>query len=164
MREVGPSAAGAMQGSPRERCSSLSEAKNARRTLGCLLTHPGSGTTVQRMVPGDDPVWLAQLRRGSVEHCVLALLSNGERYGFELARTLANAGGLIGSEGTIYPLLARLRRNGQVETTWRESLEGPPRRYYRLTESGDLALAAFVRHWTLFRDAIDRILEEASAA
>lgn len=116
------------------------------------------------MVPGNDPVWLAQLRRGSVEHCVLALLSHGERYGFELARTLADAGGLIASEGTIYPLLARLRRNGLVETTWRESTEGPPRRYYRLTEAGDLALSAFVQHWKLFRDAVDRILEEASAA
>jgi len=119
---------------------------------------------MQRMVPGDDPVWLAQLRRGSAEHCVLALLSKRERYGFELARTLADAGGLIGSEGTIYPLLARLRRNGQVETTWRESLEGPPRRYYRLTEAGALALATFVGHWKLFRDAIDHILDEASAA
>lgn len=119
---------------------------------------------MQCMVPGDDPVWLAQLRRGSVEHCVLALLSHGERYGFELARTLAGAGGLIASEGTIYPLLARLRRAGLVDTTWRESTEGPPRRYYRLTESGGLALSGFVQHWKLFRDAVDRILEEASAA
>ncbi len=116
------------------------------------------------MVPGEDPVWLAQLRRGSVEHCVLALLSQGERYGFDLARTLADTGGLIASEGTIYPLLARLRRNGLVETTWRESTEGPPRRYYRLTDSGALALSSFVLHWKLFRDAVDRILEEASAA
>jgi PadR family transcriptional regulator PadR len=115
------------------------------------------------MVAGDDSLWLAQLRRGSVEHCVLALLRHGERYGFELARTLADAGGLIGGEGTIYPLLARLRRNGLVETTWRESVEGPPRRYYRLTEAGDLALSTFIDHWKLFREAVDRILEEASA-
>jgi len=51
-----------------------------------------------------------------------------------------------------------------VDTTWRESLEGPPRRYYRLTETGALALATFVGHWKLFRDAIDHILDEASAA
>jgi len=114
------------------------------------------------MVPGNDSVWLAQLRRGSVEHCVLALLRHGERYGFDLARTLADSGGLIANEGTIYPLLARLRRKGLVETTWRESAEGPPRRYYRLTEAGDLALTGFIDHWKVFRAAVDGILEEAS--
>jgi PadR family transcriptional regulator PadR len=117
-----------------------------------------------RMVPSDDSIWLAQLRRGALEHCVLALLRHRERYGFELARTLADAGGLLAGEGTIYPLLARLRRNGLVNTTWRESAEGPPRRYYRLTAVGELALSTFVQHWQLFRDGVDRILEEASAA
>jgi PadR family transcriptional regulator PadR len=119
---------------------------------------------MQYMVPGDDPVWLAQLRRGSVEHCVLALLRQEERYGLELARTLADAGGLIASEGTIYPLLARLRRNGLVETTWQESVEGPPRRYYRLTEAGDLALSAFIDEWKVFKAAVNLILKEASRA
>lgn len=115
------------------------------------------------MVLGDDAAWLAQLRKGSVEHCVLALLRHGERYGFDLARSLAEDGGLIGSEGTIYPLLARLRRNGLVATTWRESVEGPPRRYYRLTEAGEAALSAFIQQWQLFRDAVDAILEEDSS-
>jgi PadR family transcriptional regulator, regulatory protein PadR len=115
------------------------------------------------MVASDDAMWLAQLRRGSVEHCVLALLRHGEGYGFDLARTLADAGGLIASEGTIYPLLARLRRNGLVESTWRESAEGPPRRYYQLTKDGDLALSAFIDHWKLFRDAVDGILDSGKA-
>jgi len=116
------------------------------------------------MVPGDDPVWLSQLRKGSVEHCVLALLRNEERYGFELAKLLVDAGGLIAGEGTIYPLLARLRKNGLVDTTWRESTEGPPRRYYRLTESGQLALTAFIHQWKLFRESIDAILTGELAA
>ena len=116
------------------------------------------------MVPSDDPIWLAQLRRGSVEHCVLALLRHEERYGFELAHMLSDAGGLIGSEGTIYPLLARLRRNGLVETTWRESDEGPPRRYYRLTDAGRLALMAFAHQWKLFQAAVNLILDGAGAA
>jgi PadR family transcriptional regulator PadR len=116
------------------------------------------------MVPSDDPVWLTQLRRGSVEHCVLALLRNEERYGFELARLLVDAGGLIASEGTIYPLLARLRRNGLVETTWRESTEGPPRRYYRLTEAGDLALSAFIHQWKLFQASVNLILKGEAVA
>ena len=128
----------------------------------CRMVPGGSGVGTGR--PGGDDAWLAQLRRGSAEHCVLALLHGGERYGFELARALVDAGGLIASEGTIYPLLARLRQKGLVETTWRESPEGPPRRYYRLTDEGSVALAAFIQHWKVFRDSVDRILEEVSAA
>ncbi len=58
------------------------------------------------------------------------------RYGFDLVRTLAAADGLVTSEGTIYPLLGRLRRDGLVTTTWHESPSGPPRRYYELTDQG----------------------------
>ena len=76
---------------------------------------------------------ISQLRRGVLEFCVLALLRSEERYSFELVRALSAVDGLVTSEGTLYPLLARLRRDGVVETTWRESLSGPPRRYYRLT-------------------------------
>lgn len=96
------------------------------------------------------------------EQCVLALLTTGERYGFELARELGERGQIIASEGTLYPLLARLRRNGLVETSWRESTSGPPRRYYRLTGDGELALASFRKQWRVFRDAVDEILSEGS--
>jgi PadR family transcriptional regulator PadR len=115
------------------------------------------------MVPGEEAKMLAQLRRGSIQYCVLALLRNGDRYGFELTRELANADGLVTSEGTVYPLLARLRQEGLVDTTWQESSQGPPRRYYRLTEAGDQALAAFTAQWGRFRDAIDAVLDEESA-
>jgi PadR family transcriptional regulator len=98
---------------------------------------------------------LTQLRRGTLEYCVLALMRTGERYGFDLIREL---GDLVTSEGTIYPLLARLRREGLVETTWRESEAGPPRRYYRLTEPGRGALDAFVVDWERFRDSVDAVL------
>jgi PadR family transcriptional regulator, regulatory protein PadR len=101
---------------------------------------------------------LTQLRRGAIEHCVLALLDRGERYGFDLVRELGEAGELVTSEGTIYPLLSRLRRDGLVETTWRASDAGPPRRYYRLTGSGHAALAGFRTDWTRFRDAVDDVL------
>ena len=63
------------------------------------------------------------------------------------------------SEGTIYPLLARLRRDGLVTTTWQESDAGPPRKYYRLTAGGKRALAGFTDEWTRFRDAVDELLE-----
>jgi PadR family transcriptional regulator PadR len=115
------------------------------------------------MVPGGEAKLLAQLRRGSIQYCVLALLRDGDRYGFELTRQLAGADGLVTSEGTVYPLLARLRQEGLVETTWQESSQGPPRRYYRLTEDGQQALEAFTAQWARFRDAIDAVLYEESA-
>jgi PadR family transcriptional regulator PadR len=114
------------------------------------------------MEPGDEINWLAQVRRGVAEQCVLALLTTGEMYGFELARELAARGRIIAGEGTLYPLLARLRRNGLVETSWQESNAGPPRRYYHLTSDGELALASFKRQWQGFRDAVDEILSEGS--
>ena len=116
------------------------------------------------MEPGDDINWLAQVRRGVAEQCVLALLTRGEMYGFELVRELGARGRIIASEGTLYPLLARLRRNGFVETSWRESTAGPPRRYYHLTRDGELALASFKKQWRGFRDAVDEILDEGNQA
>jgi PadR family transcriptional regulator PadR len=102
------------------------------------------------------------MRRGAIEYCVLALLRQREMYGFELTRTLAAADGLVTSEGTVYPLLARLRREGLVDTSWQESSQGPPRRYYRLTEGGRSALAVFVPQWRRFRDTVDGLLEGGS--
>ena len=65
---------------------------------------------------------IAQMRRGALEFCVMSLLEERERYGFELIQHLAQVEGMVTSEGTIYPLLSRLRREGAVETTWRESV------------------------------------------
>ncbi|HYU86510.1 MAG TPA: PadR family transcriptional regulator [Kribbellaceae bacterium] len=103
---------------------------------------------------------LTQLRRGTLEYCVLALLQGTERYGFDLVRALGDVDGLVTSEGTIYPLLARLRRDGVVDTSWRESESGPPRRYYRLTTAGQRALAAFAEDWVRFRDSVDTVLAQ----
>ena len=110
------------------------------------------------MEPGGARKLLSQLRRGAVEYCVLALLRDGERYGFELVRKLSEVDGLVTSEGTIYPLLTRLRRDRLVTTFWRESDSGPPRRYYELTEDGRKALAAFIAEWARFRDGVDGLL------
>jgi PadR family transcriptional regulator len=105
----------------------------------------------------------SQLRRGVIEYCVLAMLRHQERYGFELVRALGDADGMVTSEGTLYPLLSRLRRDGMVETTWRESTTGPPRRYYRLTKTGLAALDAFIDEWTRFRSAVDQLLESGTS-
>jgi PadR family transcriptional regulator, regulatory protein PadR len=124
--------------------------------LLCLPYHLAQAT-MQCMVAARGDV-LSQLRRGVLEYCVLAALRDGEHYGFELVKTLAEADGLLTSEGTIYPLLARLRRDGAVETSWRESAAGPPRRYYSLTTNGSDALKRFTRDWARFRDAVDQVL------
>ncbi|MFI1205687.1 PadR family transcriptional regulator [Streptomyces sp. NPDC020883] len=102
---------------------------------------------------------VAQLRRGVVQFCVLALLRDGEKYGFELVRKLCDAQGLVTSEGTIYPLLSRLRNKGLVSSFWQESQSGPPRRYYKLTPAGSRALTQFTADWVLFRTAVDHMLD-----
>jgi PadR family transcriptional regulator, regulatory protein PadR len=107
---------------------------------------------------------ISQLRRGVLEFCVLALLRDRERYSFDLVRALGDAESLVTSEGTLYPLLGRLRREGLVESSWRESEAGPPRRYYRITADGDAALRTFAGHWAGFRDSVDALIDvEASA-
>lgn len=111
------------------------------------------------MEPGEARDPLTQLRRGVVEYCVLSLLTEEELYGFDLVRRLGESDGLVTSEGTIYPLLSRMRRAGWVTTTWRESETGPPRRYYAITASGRHALAGFTSEWRRFRDAVDGLLE-----
>jgi len=105
---------------------------------------------------------MAQMRRGSIEFCVLALLRDEERYGLDLSRRLA-ADGLVTSEGTMYPLLARLRQDGLVETSWQESTQGPPRRYCRLTDEGHAALDAFTEQWHEFRDAFGAVTSSGSS-
>ena len=112
------------------------------------------------MVDARTELPIAQMRRGTLQYCVLALLDEGERYGFDLVRALAEVDGMVTSEGTIYPLLSRLRRDGLVESTWRESPSGPPRRYYHLTEGGRHALGGFRSEWRRFRDAVDHFVGE----
>lgn len=101
---------------------------------------------------------LTQLRRGVLPHCVLAVLGGEERYGFELVRVLSEDYDLTTTEGTIYPLLSRLRKDGLVETTWRESDSGPPRRYYRRTQRGTRSLRRFTEDWNSFRGSVDDLL------
>lgn len=104
----------------------------------------------------------SQLRKGVLEYCVLALMRNGPRYGVELLRELEETGALATSQGTVYPLLSRLRRDDLVSTSWQESASGPPRRYYELTAAGQAALDEFAGLWPAFRDAVDRLLVPSS--
>ena len=111
------------------------------------------------MVPGSTDKMLAQMRRGAIEYCVLALLRDQDLYGLELTRKLTEADGLVTSEGTVYPLLTRLHREGLVEASWEESPTGPPRRYYRISKEGRAALKAFITQWERFRTTVDTLLD-----
>jgi len=113
------------------------------------------------MLPAGEGM-LAQMRKGILEYCVLAHLRDNSSYGLEIACTLGANRNLFSSEGTLYPLLARLRKQGLLDTTWRESTTGPPRRYYSLTDAGIAALDAFGATWSEFRRAVDNALENQS--
>lgn len=89
---------------------------------------------------------------------MLSLLQPEPRYGFELVQLLSQAGGLLANEGTIYPLLGRLRSTGMVTTEWQESKAGPPRRYYKLSLAGQRALDNFRQEWSDFQRAVDQVL------
>ena len=80
--------------------------------------------------------WTTQLRKGILEYCVLKALEDGPLYGYDLVRRLRELQVLVISEGTIYPLLSRLRKEGFLKTHLEESSEGPARKYYELTASG----------------------------
>ena len=105
----------------------------------------------------------SQLRRGVVEFCVLAMVAKEDRYGFDIARALGAVESLSVTEGTVYPLLSRLRKEGLVTTSWRESDSGPPRKYYAISEQGRRALAEFIEEWSRFRDAVDIVLQGSTS-
>ncbi len=104
------------------------------------------------------------LRRGTLEFCVLAMVEHEDRYGNEIVRRFGEEPNLAASEGTLYPLLSRLRRANLVETKWVESPTGPPRRYYGLTSAGRSALDHFRTEWVSFRQTIDRLVGTGEAA
>ncbi|WP_239020695.1 PadR family transcriptional regulator [Nakamurella antarctica] len=103
----------------------------------------------------------AQMRKGVLEYCVLACMISGPTYGLAIAKRLAVHPDLLTSEGTLYPLLSRLRKQGLVETTWQESPTGPPRRYYSLTAQGLTSVAGFAAGWGPFSKAVSDVLREA---
>ena len=101
-----------------------------------------------------------QLKKGVLELCVLALLSRGDGYAYDIAGRLAK--GIDMGEGTIYPLMRRLQADRLVDTYLQESGQGPPRKYYRLTEAGSAAFVAQKAEWTVFVRAVDDILGDAA--
>jgi PadR family transcriptional regulator PadR len=97
-----------------------------------------------------------QLKKGALELCVLALLSQHESYAYEIASRLADSIGM--GEGTIYPLMRRLQNERLVETHMVESSAGPSRKYYRLTEAGRASFESQKAAWMSFSGAVHGIL------
>jgi PadR family transcriptional regulator, regulatory protein PadR len=101
-----------------------------------------------------------QLRKGVLEMCVLALLSAGDNYAYEIASRMADSVGM--GEGTVYPLMRRMQNEGLVTTYLKESESGPSRKYYRLTKSGRAAFEAQRGEWEAFEANVRKILGEAA--
>jgi len=101
----------------------------------------------------------AQMRKGVLEFCILSILKDGEAYTNDILDTLKDAKMLV-VEGTIYPLLTRLKNAGLLNYRWEESTGGPPRKYYELTETGKLFLNELNTTWGELHQAVVRVTSE----
>ena len=103
--------------------------------------------------------WEAQLRKGALEMAALASLWQGRLYGLEIIRALESRSSLALAEGTIYPILNRLKAEGMLASEWVEAEAGHPRKYYSLTEAGRERLRGMADAWTSFARGLSRLLE-----
>lgn len=99
-----------------------------------------------------------QFKKGVLELCVLVLTSQKDRYGYELVEEISKKFEI--SEGTIYPLVRRLTKDGLFSTYLMESTEGPPRKYYKITEKGIEMKEILVDEWKQFTKGVNEMLEE----
>ncbi len=91
--------------------------------------------------------WTTQLRKGVLELCILNIIGHRRIYGYDIVRRLRDIDALVVREGTIYPILSRLKRDGLVRTSLEESPEGPARKYYELTRRGEQLLEEMNSYW-----------------
>lgn len=104
--------------------------------------------------------WTTQLRKGLLELAILNSLGGGPLYGYDIVRRLGDVDSLVITEGTVYPILSRLRNEEYVESYIEESPEGPPRKYYRLTANGREELKRMNAHWQRLHEAIGELRKE----
>ncbi len=110
------------------------------------------------------PEWTAELKRGSIQLCLLALLSKEEKYGFQILHELRETsnGFFDLKEGTLYPALRRLEERGFVESHWKDPATGEggiPRKYYHLTDRGRTALSEALAIWRQMTAGAEKVLE-----
>lgn len=99
-----------------------------------------------------------QFKKGVLNLCVLVLLDKQDRYGYELVQKISDQISI--SEGSVYPLLRRLTKEGYFSTYLKESTEGPPRKYYQLTDVGRAYLQEQLAEWETFTKGVNRLIEE----
>lgn len=104
----------------------------------------------------------AQMKKGILELCILSIISRGEVYASDIIEEL-KVSKMIVVEGTLYPLLTRLKNEGLLSYQWVESKSGPPRKYFQLTEDGKLFLAGLSESWQELVNAIDTIIHHKQA-
>jgi len=104
------------------------------------------------------PDWEVQLRKGCLELAILASLWDGKLYGLEILRVLESDSDLVVSEGTVYPLLSRLRGLGLVRSEWVESDSGHPRKYYELTAAGKRRAREMAATWKRFASSMNALV------
>ena len=100
----------------------------------------------------------SQMRKGVLEYCILTLASAGEMYASDIITHLKDAK-LIVVEGTLYPLLTRLKNAGLLKYEWKESDQGPPRKYYSLTEEGQAFTGQLADTWSELKSSVTKITE-----
>ncbi|MFZ7102058.1 MAG: PadR family transcriptional regulator [Peptococcaceae bacterium] len=101
-----------------------------------------------------------QMLKGILDGCLLAIIKEGEIYGYELAAKLQEYGFQSFSEGTIYPLLLRMQKEKLVSTTLRQSTAGPQRKYYTLTAAGEQELKSFIKRWEQLSATVNNVLKK----
>lgn len=103
----------------------------------------------------------AQMRKGFLEFCILLVISQGKIYANNILKELKKAD-LIVVEGTLYPLLSRLKNAGLLKYTWEESKSGPPRKYYTITDKGKETIKELNKTWTSLNNAINGLNKKKS--
>jgi PadR family transcriptional regulator PadR len=98
----------------------------------------------------------AQMRKGVLEYCILSILSRGDAYASDIINNMKEAR-IIVVEGTLYPLLTRLKNDGLLSYRWEESTQGPPRKYYELTDSGRSFLQELDSFWKTLIESVNFI-------
>lgn len=101
--------------------------------------------------------WQTQLRKGLLDIVILNLLRHGACHGYEMVQRMRTIEGLKIREGNVYPILARLQQEALVESYSQPSADGPPRKYFKLTEAGNRILADMNRHWEQLIDSIQHV-------
>lgn len=131
------------------------------QNLPCTLDFSALPSILYHMVPKSTQDRSTQLLHGVLDMCLMSIIDEEASYGYEMVKKLRDRGLNLASEGSIYPLLSRLQKQGMIEGYLVQSSEGPARKYYRMSEQGRDALNQWRSDWSGFRDSVDGVLNGA---